>query len=91
MKIILDSIKKESEFKSLISSVNEKNAQKAPIIVSGLCEGARSAFLAALVEELESKKPALIIVHDEKSCARLAESLRVYGINPATYLPRDFV
>ncbi len=91
MRIILDKIKRENEYIALLSSIESKNESNAPIIVSGLCEGARSAFLASLVQDLKKRGPSLLIVHDEKSCQRLSDTLNMYGINAVTYLPRDFV
>ena len=86
----------EREFRELLSTLREQRDRRLPkpLRVIGLCEGARNALFAALLEdeELVSKQtPALLIVPDEKEMVKAEASLRPLGHRPALYRFRDFV
>ncbi len=76
MNIILDRLRREREYGQLKISYEGifARANHYPFLVTGLCEGARDAFLAAFTSDEKRGKCALIVVRDEAS----AEKLRVY-------------
>ena len=91
MKAILDEFRREKEYQALISLIRSERERRnpRPARMTGLCDGARSVFIASLIEDLE--KPLLFIVPDEKDARRARELLEDMGLRPAVFPARDFV
>ena len=91
MNFITNKIRAEREYASLVSALLKKDKNPAPCLASGLCDGARVAVLATLIEDVKKRGISLIVLPDEKQASRLSELLKTYGVKSSTYLPRDFV
>ena len=91
MNILSSRIREEREYGQLLEnlSVQMKIENRAPIMVTGLCEGARNAFLAALVCEKITSSPALIVAHDEKTANIINAFLSGVGLRSMVYPVRD--
>ncbi len=91
MELIKKFIKNEGEYKGFIENrrIMPKNRPK-PVMVGGLSQGAVTAFLAALNDDLP-EKTKLIIEHDEKECLRTYNKLASTGLCCAIYPMRDFM
>ncbi len=90
MKLLLDYIKSEREYKGFLEHRKSLLTRKhKPVCVTGLCDGAKYAFYASAVKEFGG--PALIIVPDEKDCLRLYNSLSAYGLRCGIYPLRDLI
>lgn len=91
MNILLDRIRSLSEYgqirKGLMSS--RGRARRYPSMITGLCEGAVDAFLAALTSDEKGDSPALVIVPDEKTAQGISDALTVLGLRSAIYPARD--
>lgn len=91
MKRILSIFKKEKNYKEFLKTLTSRKGKRFPILVSGLCEGASAAFVAALLSDRKTDDPALLLLPSEKECARLAAALEDYGAHAVTYTLRDMV
>ncbi len=97
MNILTDIIRNGREYADVLEAVGEQARLKKPnpLLVCGLCEGARFAFLSAYAEDCQRlygrTLPLLIIVPDEKDCLRLNNAFTDVGLCAKTYPFRDFV
>jgi len=97
MNIITDIIRSGREYADVLEAVGEQARVKKPLplLVCGLCEGARFAFLAALREDYVrmygSTLPLLILVPDEKDALRLDNAFNEIGVRSLSYPLRDLV
>ena len=91
MNILLDRIRSLTEYgqirKGLMSS--RGRARRYPSMITGLCEGAVDAFLAALTSDEKGDSPALIVVPDEKTAQGISDALDALGLRSAIYPARD--
>ena len=91
MGIIEKKFREESEYGKILSNIRECifSQRKFPSILTGLCEGGRTAFLATLASEKITKSPMLIISPDEKVSNRINSSLNSIGLRSKIYPVRD--
>ena len=95
MNLLLSRIREHREYGEIIKALRARaGAQRRyPSLVTGLCEGALDAFLAACVYDEEGGQthgiPALVCVPDEKTAARLFTTLSAFGLRAAVYPERD--
>ena len=91
MNILSSRIRAEREYGQLLENLRGqlRIENRAPAMVTGLCEGAENAFLAALVSEKITSSPALIIAHDEKTAASINAFLSGVGLRSMVYPVRD--
>ena len=91
MNILLDRIRENREYGEIRKALKSRGdaARRYPSLVTGLCEGALDAFLAACVYDEEKGIPALVCAPDEKSAARLFGTLSAFGLRAAVYPERD--
>lgn len=66
-----------------------RSARKYPLMISGLCEGAMYAFLAAFTSDEIEKCPSLVITADEKISMKLRDAMCGFGIRAEVYPVRD--
>ena len=86
---ITDEIRHTKEYSELTQILkNTKNTR--PILVSGLCEGAESAFALSVCEDCRDSG-VLIVMPDEKKANRIANVLTSYGVETRTFLYRDML
>ena len=91
---ISELIKKETEYKRIISALLEEagkgpDKDKYPVIVTGLCDGARSALTFELSKS--GSFPTLLIAQDEKTANRICDTAFNLGIDAMFYPRRDFM
>jgi len=92
--IIAESILLEKEFDQIIKTIAERRHEAAhPIQVSGLADGARAVFYAAVIRHIRDKYglPAIMVVSDEKDGLKLFNALSELSLKPILYPLRDFV
>lgn len=92
--LITDSLLFESETGEILKLLESRRTESThPLLVSGLSEGARAVFYAAVISKMRSKYPvpALIIVSDEKEGLKLFNALSELSLKPLNYPLRDFV
>ncbi len=91
MNLLLSRIRKNREYGEIIKTLRGRGEarKRRPSLVSGLCEGAEDAFLAACALDVSHGAESLFIVPDEKSAASLAASLCAFGLRAAIYPERD--
>ena len=92
--LITDSILLEGETSEILKLIDSRRHESThPILVSGLSEGARVVFYAAVIRKVREKYkiPALIIVSDEKEGLRIFNALSELSLKPLSYPLRDFV
>ncbi len=91
MNILLDRIRRLSEYGHLRKSIAAVRgmARRYPSEITGLCEGAANAFLAALTSDERRGSPALLIVADDKAAARTREALCALGMRAEIFPTRD--
>lgn len=93
MNIITDCVRADSEYGQLLKALlTAKDANRPlPLAVTGLCEGASDACIAALLTDVKKKdkRTALLICPEEKECVRLKSLLSQFGLNIAFYMGRD--
>ena len=92
MNLLLSRIRENREYGEIIKTLRARTEAKRryPALVSGLCEGALDAFLAASVlDNSGGGLPAFICVPDEKSAAALLHSLSAFGLRVSLYPERD--
>ncbi len=87
--------RKEREYVSALKDVSDQLKSKNPHMsrMTGLCDGARTAFLAAFADDSGklSGQTRLIIAPDEKEAMRVCGSMAELGLSAAVYPYRDFV
>lgn len=89
MNIILDRLRKEREYgqiKKAYEDIKGKN-WRYPFLITGLCEGALDAFLAAFTLD-EKQGTALVIANDESAANRLRVFLSNCGLHAEIYPSR---
>lgn len=71
----------------------KKAKKRLPMLVTGMCDGARAAFIAETVRRERSKgRPAVAIcAPDEKTANRLRNSLEAAGLTTPIYPWRDMI
>ena len=88
-------ITKEKEYKGLTKLLDEQRSlpRRTPMLMTGLCDGARTAFIAQLVarERKNGMPPAAICVPDEKTANRLLSALDSADLNARFYPWRDMI
>ena len=88
-------ITKEKEYPSILKTLDEQKAaaRPFPLLVTGLCDGARAAFLCEVIRRERTKTGACVAVAapDEKTAVRLRDSLDAAGLNVCFYPWRDMV
>ena len=93
--MIFEGIRAEREYGSVLRTVREqqKARTKMPLLVTGLCEGARAAFYAALAQDLrrETGRGIFLLLSEEKEARRLTESLTSAGLRVLNCPARDLV
>lgn len=89
MNIILDRMRHEREYGQLKLSYERVRGEKRryPFLVTGLCEGALDAFLAAFASD-EKHGISLIIARDEASAERIRAYLSACGLRTKFYPSR---
>ena len=91
MNILCDRIRKLSEYGHIRKGLAESRgrARRYPSMITGLCEGASDAFLAALTCDEKGNGPALIIVPDEKTATKICDGISALGVSAEIYPARD--
>ncbi len=88
-------IRREKEYNALTETLKEQLDSRVPrpSRLIGLCEGARHALFAALLEETQLTRngPALLLVPDEKEMMRTFTALTALGRRPTVFRFRDYV
>ncbi len=95
MDFIKESIRAEREYTQILSDTEKqiKSAKPLPILVTGMCEGARTAFYMTLADDCKKKYGIgfPIIVPDEREAQKIAASFAEAGLNALVYPIRDFL
>ncbi len=92
--IIAESILLEKEYDQIIKNIDQRRHEAAhPLQISGLSDGARAVFYAAVIRRVREKYgiPALILVSDEKDGLKLFNALSELSLKPLMYPLRDLV
>ncbi len=88
-------VRRTQEYQGVIETAKEQYSRNIPlpILVNGLCDGARFAFYTALVADWKAKTGCgiLILLPDEKQILRLHNAFSEVGCKVLTYPLRDFV
>ncbi|NLZ36797.1 MAG: transcription-repair coupling factor [Clostridiales bacterium] len=83
------------EYKGFLSNLYTqlRSPKPLPMLVSGLCDGARTAFYLALASELREKfgRGFLAVVPEEKDALRISNAFADCGMKALIYPMRDFV
>ena len=95
MNQIIQAIKAEKEYKSILREAiaENKSNKPLPLLVTGLSEGARSAFYVAMTEDWKQKREhgaVLIIAPDEGEVLKASKALEECGFRTAVYPMREF-
>ncbi|MBQ4054755.1 MAG: hypothetical protein IJD17_03495, partial [Clostridia bacterium] len=71
----------------------KKVKKKLPMLLTGMCDGARAAFITELIkrERASSSAPLAVCVPDEKTANRLRNSLEGAGLTTPIYPWRDMI
>jgi len=93
--MLYDYMRYDGESQKILDSAFDQMRQnkRHPIYVSGLCTGASDALLCLYTDEFykKTRKPSLILCHNEKECARISAMLSEQGMKFPYYRARDFV
>ena len=93
--MLYDFVRYDKESLKIIDAAYDQMRQvkRHPIYVSGLCSGASDALLCFFTDEFykKTKKPNLILCHNEKECARISSMLAEQGKVFPYFRARDFV
>lgn len=91
MNIISNQISAQREFAQLLKTrrENKGKSKKLPSMITGLCEGALDAFIAAFIDADCRGEPSLILVQDEKTARHINSALACFGIKSAVFPARD--
>ena len=88
-------ITKEKEYPHITAKIDEQraSAKRAPMLVTGLCDGARLAFVTELIRrERQCNMPTVAVcVPDEKTANVLVASLEEAGLSVSVYAWRDMI
>ena len=92
--LILSAIRSDKEYKNLIYELSKLKKQKIqnerfPIVAQGLCDGSLETFAAAVCNDINEK--ALIVVSDEKTAAKLQNSMLNFFGKVYVYPKKDFI
>ncbi|MBR6725513.1 MAG: transcription-repair coupling factor [Clostridia bacterium] len=94
MNCILDSIRREREYSGIIETVEKQIKSKSPLpmLVTGMCEGARLSFYASLCEDVKklTGHGILLVVADEKQALKVQNAL-CDSLVVLNYPYRDFI
>ena len=90
MNTVLDRIRAQKEYKELVRSLESsvKYSKGLPAAVTGMCDGAEQAYIAALCADTEL--PVLVITPLEKDAKEMCDCLRACGIASEHFPERDF-
>ena len=95
MSYIFDQIRAESEYGGILQTVAAQLTARnpLPLLVTGMCDGARTAFYASLAADIKKEYGSglLIVVPDEKSALRISNACCDAGLSVLTYPLRDMV
>ena len=93
MNLLTDCVRGDGEYGQLLKAIEAVKVARtpAPILVSGLCDGATDAMYVSLLEDLHKKdpRPALLICPEEKECVRIRNLLKQFGMRAEFYVGRD--
>ena len=91
--LTLDALRTEREYSALCGDLKTALAasRSLPFAVSGLCEGAADAALAALIADLcpQRQGAVLVLLPEEKECTRELALLQATGLRAAFFSARD--
>ena len=91
MNDILNAFKNQREYEEISRALKSESAKNLPMLVTGLCEGAREVFLAALTDDRKIKtSPLLVLFSQEKEINRMAPALEEFGIRVKVFPVRDY-
>ena len=95
MRAITSAILADKEFHEALATLlsQKKVAKPLPLLINGLSDGAKEAFLAEMLRACleECPAPLLLLASEEGEAASLAAFLQGEGIAAAYYPPKDFV
>ena len=95
MNFITNSIRAEREYGDVLSYAarEARKANPLPLLVTGMCDGARIAFYLALAEDCKKRwgRGFPLIVPDEKEAAKIAAAFSDAGMDAFIYPLRDFL
>ncbi|MBE6632506.1 MAG: transcription-repair coupling factor [Ruminococcaceae bacterium] len=95
MDILLSAIKKEREYEGILKiALDQFKASKPhPLLITGLCEGAKLLMYSALIKDIKASAGCgcLILVPDEKKSIRIYNGLKELGLNVFLYPYRDLI
>ena len=91
MSDLLSFFKQQKEYRSIAAALSSQNSKRLPLFVTGLSDGAKQFFYAALAYDRNNKNvPMLAVLPQEKEISRLASSLEQFGLTVKIYPLRDF-
>ncbi|MBE6574025.1 MAG: transcription-repair coupling factor [Ruminococcaceae bacterium] len=94
MRQITDYLRENKEYKQIYKCFTEQRSARKPLpmTVTGMCEGARSAFCRAIIEDYrrDGGGAMLIIAPDEKTANRINDILSL-TLTGAVYNYRDYM
>ena len=94
--LLYDILRAEKEFSAILDTYRMQRLERNPhpMLITGLAEGARDMFYAAMVSELRRlspDKPVLCIPSDEKELLKIQTDLSEAGLRVMVYPLRDFI
>ena len=94
--ILYDQMRTEKEFGAILETYRMQRLERNPhpMLVTGLSEGAKDVFYAAMTAELRKlspDRPVLCIPSDEKELLKLQNDLQEAGLSTVVYPLRDFI
>ena len=94
--LLYDILRAEKEFSAILDTYRMQRLERNPhpMLVTGLAEGARDIFYAAMVTELRKlspDRPVLCIPSDEKELLKIQTDLSEAGLRVMVYPLRDFI
>ncbi len=88
-------ITESKEYQQITAALEaqKKAKKKLPMLITGMCDGARAAFIAETVRRERDKgaAPVAICAPDEKTANRLRNSLESAGLTTPIYPWRDMI
>ena len=95
MELLTGRMRQEREYRGVLETLSAqlKALHPRPMQITGLCEGAKITFVAALIRDIRAMcgRGPLILVQDEREAQRLAQGLENFGFFPKMYPYRDFI
>ncbi len=95
MRAIRESMLGTAPYKNSLHSLWEQKSRKKPlpVLITGLCDGARFSYYASLIRDWKAKtgQGIFLIVSEEKQILRLQNAFADVGIEALTYPLRDLV